>query len=470
MPGGTSPATAGAVAPAGSGAPLTSPPKDAALTGYGYGKHASGPSYSSGTPHAGRLAHHASEAVATFTGFEMLGDGGSRIFVQLSRQVDVGQAKGPAPAAAKVRRGKHAHAAQEAVVSTLTYVLHGTEVVQRNNENALVTLHFNTPIARARLVPAGRDLRLVLELRADAAPTMNMVPTKDNGAMLQLDFPAGSYLPPGTEPPPDATATLPSGVSGGAASAAPAAPAAASGAGGAAPQAMGTAAATPAPTGTPEVPGSTPAASVEASGSRTATDIPPTNATFASAPPHVTTTAIEEDEEFRGRFRWGITPMGGPIVGSLSGGAGGLDARFGMQVSNLFGLYAQPVAAFGITSISQPGNAVEPAVSTTSGLTYYGVGALADFTFFDTLFLAAGPEVLSLSISGTTTTVGNQLYSLPGVSQTDFAIAGRVGIVIGKKRPTRRKGFTLAIDAHTIFPQGGSVFSTPMLALGYESF
>ena len=71
------------------------------MTGYGYGKRASAappPSYGSygGAPHhTGRLVHHADEAVATFTGFEMLGDGGSRVFVQLSKQVTVDQQKTP---------------------------------------------------------------------------------------------------------------------------------------------------------------------------------------------------------------------------------------------------------------------------------------------------------------------------------------------------------------------------------------
>ncbi len=65
------------------------------------------------------------------------------------------------------------------------------------NEGALVTVHFNTPVVRARLVPAGRDLDLMIELRADVTPQMKIVPAKDNGAMLQIDFAPGAYLPPG---------------------------------------------------------------------------------------------------------------------------------------------------------------------------------------------------------------------------------------------------------------------------------
>jgi hypothetical protein len=170
--------------------------------GYAY-KSGGAPAISSGEPRRRHLlAHHANEAVATFTGFEMLADGGSRLFVQLSRQVDVGQEQGKGDAAAAPRKGKKGRAAgggkaATAVVSRLKFVLKGAEVVNPMNEGALVTAHFNTPVVRARLVPAGKNLDLMVELRADVAPQMKIVPAKDNGAMLQIDFPQGSYLPAG---------------------------------------------------------------------------------------------------------------------------------------------------------------------------------------------------------------------------------------------------------------------------------
>ncbi len=76
------------------------------------------------------------------------------------------------------------------------------------NEGALVTAHFNTPVVRARLVPAGHNLALVVELRADVTPQMKVVPAKDNGAMLQIDFPQGSYLPVGAPEPVDTAGTV----------------------------------------------------------------------------------------------------------------------------------------------------------------------------------------------------------------------------------------------------------------------
>jgi hypothetical protein len=71
----------------------------------------------------------------------------------------------------------------------------GAQVLQRNNRNALVTVHFNTPVSRARLVPAGRDLHFVLDMRADVAPTFKVTPAKDNSAILQIDFAKGDFLP-----------------------------------------------------------------------------------------------------------------------------------------------------------------------------------------------------------------------------------------------------------------------------------
>ncbi|HEY2515202.1 MAG TPA: hypothetical protein VGI39_30255, partial [Polyangiaceae bacterium] len=104
-----------------------------------------------------------------------------------------------AAAPVKGRKGKHVKAAAGA--RTLTYVIKGTEIRRHNEGEALVTVDFNTPVVRARLLPVGRDLHLVVVLRADVTPSMKLVAAKDNGAILQLDFPSGSYLPAGAAAP-----------------------------------------------------------------------------------------------------------------------------------------------------------------------------------------------------------------------------------------------------------------------------
>jgi len=113
-------------------------------------------------------------AIATLPGFELLADGSSRLFVQLTRTVPIEEKR---------------------VAGKLTYVLRGARVARRNNENALVTVHFNTPVTTARLVPRGHDLHFVVELRDNVAPTWKLTPAKDGASILMIDFPKGDFLP-----------------------------------------------------------------------------------------------------------------------------------------------------------------------------------------------------------------------------------------------------------------------------------
>jgi hypothetical protein len=121
------------------------------------------------TPHARSYPF----PVATLPGFEMLPDGGSRVFVEITKRVDVVERRAP---------------------RVITYVLKGARVVYRNNENALVTVHFNTPVSSARLLPSGRDLVFTVDLRADTAAAWRMIADNDGSATLQVDFPKGSFL------------------------------------------------------------------------------------------------------------------------------------------------------------------------------------------------------------------------------------------------------------------------------------
>jgi hypothetical protein len=157
------------------------------LTGYGYSDHTARPQTRTPPPPPpprGGLQvrsgprHHpvvplAAGPVATLPGFEMLAEGGSRLFVELSQAVQVDERKA---------RG------------SLTYVLHGAHVTVHNNTNPLVTVHFNTPVASARLVPAGHDLLFVVSLRADATPTWKINPGKEGSSILTVDFPKGSWV------------------------------------------------------------------------------------------------------------------------------------------------------------------------------------------------------------------------------------------------------------------------------------
>lgn len=192
---------AAAQAPSGSSAPAAAPSGSAAApsasssaapapthpaTGYGWsdGK----PKGKGGAPRpVGRAVHpHPSGPIATMPGFEMQADGSSRLFVSLTQTVPVEE-----------------HSAR----GVLTYVLKGAHVALRNNTNPLVTVHFNTPVVRARLVPVGNDLHFIIELRAAVTPTWKITPGKDGTSLLIVDFPKGSYLPAGG--PPDAAVPAP---------------------------------------------------------------------------------------------------------------------------------------------------------------------------------------------------------------------------------------------------------------------
>jgi hypothetical protein len=181
-----------APAPADTAAPAASaPPTVVPATGYGWSvtPKKAGPGHTTrGRLRAARVMNQTPDAI--LPGFETLADGSTRLFVELSRPVEY---------VAKPAQG------------TLTFVLKGAHVDRRNNYNPLVTVHFNTPVSSARLVPHGRDLWFVVDLRARVSPSVTMDAAKDGGAMLRIEFPKGDYLPGQVGTPRDvpASATTP---------------------------------------------------------------------------------------------------------------------------------------------------------------------------------------------------------------------------------------------------------------------
>ena len=127
-------------------------------------------------------------AAGAVPGFETLADGSSRLFVELTK-----------PVAYETKTAK----------GTVTYVLKGARVSRRNNTNALVTVHFNTPVTSARLVPHGHDLWFVVALRAPVQPAVSMDAGKDGGAVMHIELPKGQYLPAEASVPPASAASAP---------------------------------------------------------------------------------------------------------------------------------------------------------------------------------------------------------------------------------------------------------------------
>lgn len=166
------PATGGGDAPAPAAAPTAAPTTDPRTTGnLGGHSYSDKPAVRTGGKRA--KLHKAQGPLVNLPGFEQLGDGGSRLFVQLSQSVPVEE-----------RRAQ----------GQLTFILKGAHARVWNNTNPLVTVHFNTPVAQARLVPHGNDLHFVVDLRAPATPTWKMNDGADKTAMLTVDFAKGSFV------------------------------------------------------------------------------------------------------------------------------------------------------------------------------------------------------------------------------------------------------------------------------------
>jgi hypothetical protein len=119
--------------------------------------------------------------LTSFVGFRSLDDGSTRIYVDVASTVPVDE---------KRESG------------VLHYLMKGARVGSRNATNWLVTTFRNTPVKRARLVPSADGVELLIELRAETAPTQRLVPGPHGGATLQIDFPAGNF-PDLEETPPE---------------------------------------------------------------------------------------------------------------------------------------------------------------------------------------------------------------------------------------------------------------------------
>jgi hypothetical protein len=121
--------------------------------------------------------------IATSPGFSRLEDGKTRIWVEVSRNVEVAENRSP---------------------GRVVYRLRGAAVLQRSDQLPLQTGFFTTPVDRVQIVPDGGDVDLIITLREDAAPSYRVVETP-RGIVLQVDFPRSAGFgrdetPAGPEP------------------------------------------------------------------------------------------------------------------------------------------------------------------------------------------------------------------------------------------------------------------------------
>jgi hypothetical protein len=182
------------------------------------------------------------------------------------------------------------------------------------------------------------------------------------------------------------------------------------------------------------------------------------------AAPAVENGAAEADAEpaQQSRFRWGISGAGGPLMGGFTGGAGGVDLRFGMQMNSLLGIYAQPIFLVGA------GAQADLEGASATALALYGVGALADVTLADLFYAGAGPELLFGGMGEAEVSTSSTSASASAATGPFFGIALRTGLAFGSMEPNRRQAFTLGLDMHVVFANEPAIL--PLIALGYESF
>ncbi len=105
--------------------------------------------------------------IASAPGFSRKEDGTSRIWIEVSRKVDVLENK----AAGRV-----------------VYRLRGAAVLQKTSQLPLLTGFFATPVERVQLVQEGPDCDLIVELREPADLTQRIVETP-RGMVLEVDVP-----------------------------------------------------------------------------------------------------------------------------------------------------------------------------------------------------------------------------------------------------------------------------------------
>lgn len=152
------------------------------------------------------------------------------------------------------------------------------------------------------------------------------------------------------------------------------------------------------------------------------------------------------------RFRFGIS--GGPSFfkikddfgNSASLTYGGMDLRFGVQVNDMIGVYAQPVLGFY--------NAPAGGALATGGL--LGSVVAADVTLIDHFFVGGG--------------FGYHIYNNPGGPSLLFR-AGAYPLMGRSKEKVRRKGLMLGADVRVTFiGEGIKPILMPSFNLGYEAF
>jgi hypothetical protein len=152
------------------------------------------------------------------------------------------------------------------------------------------------------------------------------------------------------------------------------------------------------------------------------------------------------------RFRFGVAGgMGFFSVGNDAGGEKmsstyfGADLRFGAQINNLVGVYAQ--LPLGYYSADGSGGLL--------GGGLLGFAAVADVTVIDRFFFGAG--------------LGYTVYNSPGGFSPILRIGG-YPLMSHSDEKARRKGLMLGMDLRITSLEGLTTIVMPTFNIGYEAF
>ncbi|MDF3067284.1 MAG: hypothetical protein K0R38_2885 [Polyangiaceae bacterium] len=152
------------------------------------------------------------------------------------------------------------------------------------------------------------------------------------------------------------------------------------------------------------------------------------------------------------RFRFGVAGgMGFFTAANEIGNAKvnctyyGVDLRFGAQINNMFGVYAQPT--IGYYTVNGGG------ALAAGGL--LGMAAVVDATFADRFFVGAG--------------VGYTIYNNPA-GLTPLLRVGGYPLMSRSDTKARRKGLMLGMDLRFTSLEGLKTIVMPTFNVGYEAF
>jgi hypothetical protein len=152
------------------------------------------------------------------------------------------------------------------------------------------------------------------------------------------------------------------------------------------------------------------------------------------------------------RFRFGVSGGMGFFTAASEVGAAkvsctyyGVDLRFGAQINDMFGVYAQPTLGY---YTANGGGALD-----AGGL--LGMAVVADATFADRFFAGAG--------------LGYTIYNNPA-GLTPLLRVGGYPLMSRSDTKARRKGLMLSADLRFTSLEGLKTIVMPTFNIGYEAF